>query len=90
MHKQQSDTDQIRADPAAGTQEMLKGPGRNRTSGSLKQIKTKPLLIINSSQGAVENGKIPRDLFCFGKQSKRGSFYCFTRVIISKDVLYAQ
>lgn len=70
MHKQQSDTDRSRADPAADTQEVLKGLGRNRTSGSLKQIKTKSLLINNSSQGAVANGKIPRDLFCSGEQSK--------------------
>lgn len=74
MHKQQSDTDQSQADPAVGTQEMLKGPGRNRTSGSLKQIKTKPLLIINSSQGTVENSKIPRDLFVLENNQNEAHF----------------
>lgn len=57
MHKQPSDTDQSRAHPAAADGEVLKGPSRNKTSCSVTQIKTKSMLIINSSQGVMEKGK---------------------------------
>lgn len=57
MHKQPSDTDQSRAHPAAALEEMLKGPSRNKSSCSAMQIKTKPVLIIDGSQGMVGKGK---------------------------------
>lgn len=56
MQKQQSDNDQSRADAAAADEEMLEGPSGNKTC-SVTQIKTKSMLIINSSQGTVEKGE---------------------------------
>lgn len=76
MHRQQKDTDQSRADPAATAEETLKGPRRNKTSCSVTQTKTKSMLIINSSQGMVgKRQRIPWDPLVFEEQSKRSSFF---------------